>query len=246
MAAAYEQLKADAGYGNNNCSTAIPGDIEATVGALDNGSEKSWSVFAPQGGLFRVRVSSAASSGGHVIQVTLNGNNVVLSVGAGGTTLADFANVNAGPNTFKISALSEGVILGRVWIEQLAGNNTTSTDSCSVISPPTPTPPAPTPPPAPNTEVIGKNIGAILKGTEKVWQLSTESPSNIRISISSTSPEASRRILVTLDNVGVDISVDSNATVPIDFPNLAVGSHRLAIKAINDNVIIGEITASNF
>ncbi len=91
-----------------------PGVVSTNVGAIANGTNKSWSVSVPNAANLRLRVTSSSTLNSRSITVSFAGREIPLSFDAGQTVNVDFAGVSAGSQTLTIRANGDGVSLGRV------------------------------------------------------------------------------------------------------------------------------------
>ncbi|MBZ9753453.1 fibronectin type III domain-containing protein [Deinococcus sp. HMF7604] len=95
-------------------STAVPGVVTTSVGAIANGAAKSYDLNVSAASNLRFLITNASSASSSAFTLSFNGRSVPLSIGAGQTIPVDFAGVGAGIKTLTLTANSAGVSLGKL------------------------------------------------------------------------------------------------------------------------------------
>ncbi len=92
----------------------VPGVVTSKVGAIANGSTKSWTVNCTANANYRVLVTSTSTQNSRSITVTFDGVSVPISINKGQTVNVDFGWKTTGNKTLSIKANSSGVSIGKV------------------------------------------------------------------------------------------------------------------------------------
>ncbi|MEJ5284751.1 MAG: glycan-binding surface protein [Brevinematales bacterium] len=92
----------------------VPGVVSSNVGAIANGTTKSWTVNCTSNANYRVRITSTSTLNSRSITVTFDGVSVPISINAGQTVNVDFGWKTTGNKTLSIKANSTSVSIGKL------------------------------------------------------------------------------------------------------------------------------------
>ncbi|GEM45478.1 glycosyl hydrolase [Deinococcus cellulosilyticus] len=105
---------ADLNVTTNPPVTDVPGVVSTNVGAIPNGTNKTFSLNVPTTSNVRILITSNSTFNSTSFTVNFNGTTIPLSINAGQTVPIDFPGVGAGVKTLTITATSANVSIGKL------------------------------------------------------------------------------------------------------------------------------------
>ncbi|GGJ47123.1 fibronectin type III domain-containing protein [Deinococcus roseus] len=99
---------------SQSSSINIPGVVTSSVGAIANGTSKTFNVSATQNAKYKFLITSNSSQNSQLLDVSFNGETVTQAINAGGTITAYFQAVTSGAKTLTITARSGSVSIGKM------------------------------------------------------------------------------------------------------------------------------------
>ena len=89
--------------------------------------------------------------------------------------------------------------------------------------------------------VVSTNVGSIANGTNKTWSVNVSSAANLRLLLTSSSPQNSRSVTVSFAGREIALSINAGQSVNVDFAGIAAGTQTLIIRATGDGVSLGRV-----